>query len=97
MDGNSKLAYYLRAYLDSERGAKWLSRLSAGATLRTISAKNIEKIPVPDADEETRAAIAHELEKATVLVRENRRRLDDSLADMKSVFDNSIKKEMKVL
>ena len=97
MDGNRTLAYYLRAYLESERGAKWLSRLSAGAALRTISAKNIEKIPVPDADEETRAAIAHELEKATVLVRENRRRLDDSLADMKSVFDNSIKKEMKVL
>lgn len=88
MGGDRGLAYYLRAYLESERGAKWLSRLSAGATLRTISAKNIEKIPVPDADEETRTAIARELEKATILVRENRKRLDDALASMKNVFDD---------
>lgn len=87
MGGNRTLAYYLRAYLESERGAKWLSRLSAGATLRTISAKNIAKIPVPDADEKTCAAIAGELEKATILVRENRKRLDESLATMRSVFD----------
>lgn len=87
MGGNRALAYYLRAYLESERGAKWLSRLSAGATLRTISAKNIEKIPVPDADEETRDAIARELEKTTILVRENRQRLNGALAAMKNVFD----------
>ena len=87
MGGDRGLAYYLRAYLESERGAKWLSRLSAGATLRTISAKNIKKIPVPDADEETRTAIARELEKATILVRENRKRLDNALGEMKNVFD----------
>lgn len=87
MGGDRTLAYYLRAYLESERGTRWLSRLSAGATLRTISAKNIEKIPVPDADEETRTAIARELEKATILVRENRKRLDDALGEMKNVFD----------
>ena len=34
MGGNRTLAYYLRAYLESERGTRWLSRLSAGATLR---------------------------------------------------------------
>ena len=87
MGGNRTLAYYLRAYLESERGSKWLSRMSAGATLRTISAKNIEKIPVPDADGETLGAIAHELEKSTILVRENRKRLDDSLCAMKNVFN----------
>jgi type I restriction enzyme M protein len=87
MGGNRTLAYYLRAYLESERGSKWLSRMSAGATLRTISAKNIEKIPVPDADGETLGAIAHELEKSTILVRENRKRLDDSLSAMKNVFN----------
>lgn len=86
MGGNRALAYYLRAYLESERGAKWLSRLSTGATLRTISAKNIEKIPVPDEDEETRDAIARELEKTTILVRENRKRLDDARAAMKNVW-----------
>lgn len=88
MGGNRTLAYYLRAYLESERGTRWLSRLSAGATLRTISAKNIEKIPVPDADEKTRAAIAGELERTTILVRENRKRLEESLASMKNVFDD---------
>lgn len=88
MGGNRALAYYLRAYLESERGTRWLSRLSAGATLRTISAKNIEKIPVPDADEKTRAAIAGELERTTILVRENRKRLEESLASMKNVFDD---------
>lgn len=88
MGGNRTLAYYLRAYLESERGTRWLSRLSAGATLRTISAKNIEKIPVPDADEKTRAAIARELERTTILVRENRKRLEESLASMKNVFDD---------
>lgn len=88
MCGNRTLAYYLRAYLESERGTRWLSRLSAGATLRTISAKNIEKIPVPDADEKTRAAIAGELERTTILVRENRKRLEESLASMKNVFDD---------
>lgn len=87
MGGNRMLAYYLRAYLESERGAKWLSRLSTGATLRTISAKNIEKIPVPNTDEETRDAIARELEKTTILVRENRQRLNGALAAMKNVFD----------
>lgn len=87
MGGNRMLAYYLRAYLESERGAKWLSRLSTGATLRTISAKNIEKIPVPNTDEETRDAIARELEKTTILVRENRHRLNGALAAMKNVFD----------
>ena len=86
MGGNREMAYYLRAYLESERGSKWLSRLSAGAVLRTISAKNIEKIPVPDADEETREAIARELEKTTILVRENRKRLDDSLSAMRNVW-----------
>ena len=86
MGGNREMAYYLRAYLESERGSKWLSRLSAGAVLRTISAKNIEKIPVPDADEETREAIARELEKSTILVRENRKRLDDSLTAMRNVW-----------
>lgn len=88
MGGNRTLAYYLRAYLESERGTRWLSRLSAGATLRTISAKNIEKIPVPDAGEKTRAAIAGELERTTILVRENRKRLEESLASMKNVFDD---------
>lgn len=88
MGGNRTLAYYLRAYLESERGTRWLSRLSAGATLRTISAKNIEKIPVPDADEKIRAAIAGELERTTILVRENRKRLEESLASMKNVFDD---------
>ncbi len=92
MDGNRDLAYYLRAYLESERGAKWLSRLSTGATLRTISAKNIEKIPVPDVDHATREAIARDLEKATVLVRENRARLDDSRTAMKNVFNHFNKK-----
>ncbi|MCQ2368653.1 MAG: N-6 DNA methylase [Kiritimatiellae bacterium] len=87
MGGNRMLAYYLRAYLESERGAKWLSRLSTGATLRTISAKNIEKIPVPNTDEETRDAIARELEKTTILVRKNRQRLNGALAAMKNVFD----------
>lgn len=87
MGGNRVLAYYLRAYLESGRGAKWLSRLSTGATLRTISAKNIEKIPVPDTDEDTRDAIARELEKTTILVRENRQRLNGALAAMKNVFD----------
>ena len=87
MGGNRTLAYYLRAYLESERGSKWLSRMSAGATLRTISAKNIGKIPVPDADGETLGAIAHELEKSTILVRENRKRLDYSLSAMKNVFN----------
>lgn len=89
MGGNRTLAYYLRAYLESERGSKWLSRLSAGATLRTISAKNIGKIPVPDADEEMRETIARELEKTTILVRENRKRFDDALAAMKNVWINA--------
>lgn len=88
MGGNRNLAYYLRAYLESERGAKWLSRLSAGATLRTISAKNIKKIPIPDADEKTRATIAGALEKTTIRVRENRKRLEESLIAMKHVFDD---------
>ena len=87
MGGNRTLAYFLRAYLESERGAKWLLRLSAGTTLRTISAKNIAKIPVPDADEETRAAIARELEKTTMLVRENRKRLDESRVAMRNTFE----------
>lgn len=87
MGGNRTMAYFLRAYLESKRGAKWLSRLSTGAALRTISAKNIEKIPVPEADDEIREAIATELDNATILVRENHKRLDDSLATMKNVFD----------
>ena len=39
------------------------------------------------ANEETMDAIARELEKSTILVRENRKRLDDSLAAMKNVFN----------
>ncbi len=88
MNGNQKLAYYLRAYLESERGAKWLLRLSTGSLLRTISAKNIEKIPVPVVDDKTCSEIAEELEKYTILVRENRRQLDESLNTMKNVFNN---------
>ena len=87
MCGNRALAYYLRAYLESERGAKWLLRLSVGAALRTISAKNIAKIPVPDADEKIRAAIARELEKTTMLVRENRKRLYESRVEMRNTFE----------
>ena len=63
-----------------------MSRLSTGASLRTISAKNIGKIPVPEFDEKTRGVIAAELEKNTILVRENRRRLDESLVAMKRVW-----------
>lgn len=88
MNGNKKLAYYLRAYLESERGAKWLLRLSTGSLLRTISAKNIEKIPIPVVDDKTCSEIAEELEKYTILVRENRRQLDESLNTMKNVFNN---------
>ena len=86
MGGNRMLAYYLRAYLESERGAKWLSRMSTGATLRTISAKNIEKIPVPDADENQMQRIAGELEKCTMIVLENRRRLKVALKGMQTCF-----------
>lgn len=88
MNGNKKLAYYLRAYLESERGAKWLLRLSTGSLLRTISAKNIEKIPIPVVDDKTCSEIAEELEKYTIFVRENRRQLDESLNTMKNVFNN---------
>lgn len=86
MHGDKKQSYFLRAFLESQKGAKWMSRLSAGATLRTISAKNLTKIPVPEFDEKTRAVIAEELEKNTILVRENRKRLNESLAAMKRVW-----------
>ena len=86
MGGNRTLAYFLRAYLESEYGSKWLLRLSTGNSLRTISAKNIGKIPVPDVDEETREAIANELKKMTMQVQENRMRLKESLDAMKNVF-----------
>ncbi len=91
MNGDKKLAYFLRAYLEGENGAKWMSRLSAGATLRTISAKNLEKIPVPELDERSRGTIAAELEKDTILVRENRKRLDESLSQMKNVYNDFCK------
>lgn len=87
MHGDKKQSYFLRAFLESQKGAKWMSRLSAGATLRTISAKNLTKIPVPEFDEKTRAVIAEELEKNTILVRENRRRLNESLNSMKNVYN----------
>jgi type I restriction enzyme M protein len=86
MGGNRTLAYFLRAYLESEYGSKWLLRLSTGNSLRTISAKNIGRIPVPDVDEETREAIANELKKMTMQVQENRMRLKESLDAMKNVF-----------
>ncbi len=91
MNGDKKLAYFLRAYLEGEKGAKWMSRLSAGATLRTISAKNLEKIPVPELDERIRSTIAAELEKDTILVRENRKQLDESLSLMKNVYNDFCK------
>lgn len=87
MRGDKKQSYFLRAFLESQKGAKWMSRLSAGATLRTISAKNLTKIPVPEFDEKTRAVIAEELEKNTILVRENRKRLNESLNSMKNVYN----------
>ena len=87
MHGDKTQSYFLRAFLESQKGAKWLSRLSAGATLRTISAKNLTKIPVPEFDEKTRAVIAEELEKNTILVRENRKRLNESLNSMKNVYN----------
>jgi type I restriction enzyme M protein len=87
MHGDKTQSYFLRAYLESQKGAKWMSRLSAGATLRTISAKNLTKIPVPEFDEKTRAVIAEELEKNTILVRENRKRLNESLHSMKNVYN----------
>ncbi len=87
MHGDKKQSYFLRAFLESQKGAKWMSRLSAGATLRTISAKNLTKIPVPEFDEKTRTVIAEELEKNTILVRENRKRLNESLNSMKNVYN----------
>ena len=87
MHGDKKQSYFLRAFLESQKGAKWMSRLSAGAMLRTISAKNLTKIPVPEFDEKTRAVIAEELEKNTILVRENRKRLNESLNSMKNVYN----------
>ena len=87
MHGDKKQSYFLRAFLESQKGAKWMSRLSAGATLRTISAKNLTKIPVPEFDEKTRAVIAEELEKNTILVRDNRKRLNESLHSMKNVYN----------
>jgi type I restriction enzyme M protein len=87
MRGDKKQSYFLRAFLESQKGAKWMSRLSAGATLRTISAKNLAKIPVLEFDEKTRAVIAEELEKNTILVRDNRKRLNESLHSMKNVYN----------
>ena len=87
MHGDKTQSYFLRAFLESQKGAKWMSRLSAGATLRTISAKNLTKIPVPEFDEKTRAVIAEELEKSTILVRDNRKRLNESLHSMKNVYN----------
>jgi type I restriction enzyme M protein len=87
MHGDKTQSYFLRAFLESQKGAKWMSRLSAGATLRTISAKNLTKIPVPEFDEKTRAVIAEELEKNTIQVRENRKRLNESLHSMKNVYN----------
>lgn len=88
MGGNKTLAYYLRAYLESAQGSKWLARLSTGASVRTISSKNVARIPVPDESEKARARIAGELEKMTILVGENRKRLNESLVAMKNVFVN---------
>jgi type I restriction enzyme M protein len=87
MHGDKTQSYFLRAFLESQKGAKWMSRLSAGATLRTISAKNLTKIPVPEFDEKTRAVIAEELKKNTILVRDNRKRLNVSLHSMKNVYN----------
>lgn len=87
MHGDKTQSYFLRAFLESQKGTKWMSRLSAGATLRTISAKNLTKIPVPEFDEKMRAVIAEELEKNTILVRENRKRLNESLHSMKNVYN----------
>ena len=42
---------------------------------------------VPEFDEKTRAVIAEELEKNTILVRENRKRLNESLHSMKNVYN----------
>ena len=86
MRGDKRRAYFLRAFLESEIGLKWLARLSTGATVRTISAKNLEKIPVPNLDAKTREVIAEELERNTIIVRENRKRFADSFAKMKNVY-----------
>ncbi len=85
--GDRTLAHYLRAYLESEAGAKWLARMATGGGLQTVSAKNLAKIPVPDAEPEKVAAIAGALEAATREAREARRRLAASLAAMRRVFD----------
>lgn len=85
--GDRQLAYYLRAYLESASGTKWLARMATGGGLQTVSAKNLAKIPVPDAEPEKLAAIAGALEAATREARENRRRLAASLAAMRRVFD----------
>ena len=85
--GDRQLAYYLRAYLESATGTKWLARMATGGGLQTVSAKNLAKIPVPDAEPEKLAAIAGALEEATREAREDRRRLAASLAAMRRVFD----------
>lgn len=85
--GDRTLAHYLRAYLESEAGSKWLARMATGGGLQTVSAKNLAKIPVPDAEPEKLAAIAGALEEATREACEARRRLAASLAAMKRVFD----------
>ena len=87
MGGDKTMAYYLRAYLESARGSKWLTRLSTGANMRTISAKNIEKIPVPDAERAEMEKIADALRMATLSVREARRRLDEARERMVSCYD----------
>lgn len=85
--GDRTLAWYLRAFLESTAGAKWLARMATGGALQTVSAKNLAKIPVPDAEPEKLAAIAGALEDATREACEDRRRLAASLAAMRRVFD----------
>lgn len=87
MKGNKERAYYLRAFLESKRGQTWLARLSSGAVSKAIASKGLAKIPVPKFDEESIRKIATDLQRATILVKENQKRLLESLAAMKNVFD----------
>lgn len=88
MNGDKDRAYFLRAFLESKRGQTWMERLSSGAVSKVIAAKGLEKIPVPKLDAASAKKVATDLQRATILVKENRKRLEESLATMKNIFNN---------
>ena len=81
--------YYLKAYLESEKGAAALKRITVGTTIPNLGVEQLKKLLIPLPSLEEQKQIADEYRACVTELKILRRKTAKALDRMSHVYENS--------